>query len=337
MADNGGPTLSISGPATGQWYNTDQLVNFSVADTGGGFPASGVAGYTARWDGDPGNPTSAGTPGSGNSYYSGPAAPNGTSGSLHLNATGQGCHTAFVRGWDNMGLSAVTSYGSLCYDSVPPVITKAPEASFKAGGVVGATIPIVLKWNGSDATSGIKNYSLWESVDGGTYQQIATPTGKQFTVNLAIAHNYQFALGAFDNAGNFSGYSFSSNFGLHAYQEASEKIAYSGGWTRQALGGSYGGQVDFATKANKTATFSFSGAQVAWVSTQGATRGSATVSLDGGTAKTVNTHKNSTKTAVIVSLRKVAQGNHTFVVKLLGTAGHPRVDVDAFLVMNIII
>jgi kumamolisin len=336
MADNGGPSLSISGPSTGQWYNSDQLVNFSVADSGGGFPASGVSGYTARWDGDPGDPTSAATPGSGNSYYSGPATPNGTSGSLHLNAAGQGCHTAYVRGWDNMGLSAVTSYGSLCYDSVPPVITEAPAPSFKAGGVVGPTIPIVLKWNGSDTTSGIKNYSLWESVDGGTYQQIATPSGKQLTVDLAIAHNYQFAVGAFDNAGNFSGYSFSSQFGLHAYQEGSEKIVYSGGWTRQALSGAYGGQVEFATKANKTATFSFNGSQVAWVSTQGATRGSATVSLDGGTAKTVNTHKNSTKTAVIVSLRKTTQGAHTFVVNLLGTAGHPRVDVDAFLVINFI-
>src|SRR4029078_12983152 len=117
-------------------------------------------------------------------------------------------------------------------------------------------------------------------------QPLATPPGTQFTVSLAIAHNYQFALGAFDNAGNFSGYSFSSQFGLHAYQEASEKIVYSGGWTREALSGAYGGQVEFATKANKTATFSFSGSQVAWVSTQRATRGPATVSLDEGTCST---------------------------------------------------
>jgi hypothetical protein len=337
FADFGRPAISISGPPTGQWYNSDQTVNWTVADTGGGPPASGVAGYSAKWDSDPGDPTGHAHGGTGDSFYSGPQVPNGTSGSLHLNATGQGCHTAYVRAWDNMGLqSSLTPYGTLCYDSVAPVITQAPAPSFKVGGVAGPTIPIVLKWNGTDATSGIKNYSLWKSVDGGSYQQIATPPGKQFTVNLAIAHNYQFALGAFDKAGNFSGYSFSSQFGVHAYQEASEKIAYSGGWTRQALGGSYAGQVEYATKANKTATFSFTGSQVAWVSTQGATRGSATVSLDGGTAKTVNTHKNSTKTAVIVSLRKTANGAHTFVVKLLGTAGHPRVDVDAFLVINII-
>ena len=61
------------------------------------------------------------------------------------------------------------------------------------------------------------------------------------------------------------------------------------------------------------------------------------MSLDGGTAKTVNMHKNSTKTAVIVSLRKTTEGAHSFVVKLLGTTGHPRVDVDAFLVINFII
>ena len=53
-----------------------------------------------------GAPSSAATPGSGNSFYSGPASA-GTSGTASL----PGCHTLYVRAWDNIGESAVNSYG----------------------------------------------------------------------------------------------------------------------------------------------------------------------------------------------------------------------------------
>src|SRR5439155_3085200 len=62
------------------------------------------------------------------------------------------------------------------------------------------------------------------------------------------------------------------------------------GWTRQTLSGANGGSVDFATLKGKTATLTFTGFQVAWMSTQGPTRGSATVKLDSGTAATINTN-----------------------------------------------
>jgi hypothetical protein len=85
--------------------------------------------------------------------------------------------------------------------------------------------------------------------------------------------------------------------------------------------------------AGKTATLSFTGIQAAWVSTLGPTRGSATAKLDSGAASTVDTHASAPKTAQIVKVLKGASGSHTFVVKVLGTSGHPRVDVDAFIVL----
>ena len=106
------------------------------------------------------------------------------------------------------------------------------------------------------------------------------------------------------------------------------------GWTRQTLSGANGGSVDFATVAGKTATFSFTGFQVAWMSSQGPTRGSATVKLDSGAAQTINTNASSPKTAEIVDVVTGSQGAHKVVVNALGTAGHPRIDVDAFIVLS---
>ncbi len=85
----------------------------------------------------------------------------------------------------------------------------------------------------------------------------------------------------------------------------------------------------------KTATLTFTGFQVAWMSTQGPTRGSATVKLDSGTPATVNTNTGSPKTAEIVDVvTAAANGSHKLVVNVLGTSGHPRIDVDAFVVLS---
>jgi hypothetical protein len=69
------------------------------------------------------------------------------------------------------------------------------------------------------------------------------------------------------------------------------------------------------------------------VSTLGPTRGSASVKLDSGAATTISTHASSPKTAQIVDVVSGPSGSHKLVVKVLGTSGHPRVDIDAFVVL----
>jgi|GEM_PF-987912 len=124
FSDVGRPTVTFSGPATNQWYDFDQTVSWTVADTDGGNPpASGVAGFSQAWDSDPGDPFSHGTPGCCDSFYDGPQFPNGTSGSLSLSSAGQGCHTVNVQSWDNMGYqSGDQTYGPVCYDTITPNI-----------------------------------------------------------------------------------------------------------------------------------------------------------------------------------------------------------------------
>ncbi len=108
------PNVAFSGPGTNTWYSTDQTVNFTI--TGG---TMGIAGYTAQWDNDPGDPVHS-TPGSGDPFWDGPAVPFGTSGTLSLAAAGPGCHTAFVRAWNNLGTVSVSPpYGPICFGAPP--------------------------------------------------------------------------------------------------------------------------------------------------------------------------------------------------------------------------
>ncbi|MGO9232170.1 MAG: protease pro-enzyme activation domain-containing protein, partial [Bryobacteraceae bacterium] len=81
MTTKGTPSVSFSGPATGtgNWYNTDQTVSWTVSDSGsGGLPAPGVAGMTQGWDSIPSDSYSKPNGGSGDSFYSGPQFPYGT-------------------------------------------------------------------------------------------------------------------------------------------------------------------------------------------------------------------------------------------------------------------
>jgi hypothetical protein len=334
LADDGRPTVSFSGPSPGVWYKTDQTIGISAADTGGGFPASGLAGISDAWDTSPGDPTSEATPGTGNSFYDGPEYVNTGSDALDLAAEGQGCNTVNVEAWDNMGLqSGDVTDGPLCYDSVPPVVT-APKVTLRNHvGPVGAQIPVTISWTGTDATSGVNHYNLYESKDGGAWTSFATSTTPTVNKTLAPGHTYRFRDTGTDNAGNTSNVKAGATYTLSLVQENGSAVKYSSGWKRQALAGANGGDVDYASVKGNTATLTFTGAQVGWMSTEGTSRGAATVQLDTGTPVTINTNNSKVLTAEIVDVVQAANGSHKLVIKLLGTAGHPRVDVDAFVIL----
>ena len=237
-----------------------------------------------------------------------------------------------------MGLqSGDQTDGPLCYDTVAPKVTGKPTISLSnhVGPVKAAQVPVLVKWKGSDATSGINHYTVFESKDGKAYTQVGVPSSASITLNLAPGHTYRFEVTATDNASNVSSPKTGSTYTLSQVQDTGSAIAYSSGWTKQTLAGSDGGSIKEATAAGKTATLTFSGTgQVAWVSTVGATHGSASVKLDSGAKKTINTHGSSTAKAEIVDVVKAKAGSHQLVVSVLGTSGHAQVDVDAFVILT---
>ena len=170
------PAVNFAGPAVNTWYSSDQFVTWSVIDASGSVPGTGIAGFTQGWDGIPDDPTSEATPGAGNSFYSGPQSPNATTGYLDFTGSGvsQGCHTVHVRAWNNMGRSSGdTTYGPVCYDTVPPVTTAALTGS-KSGSVYTSAVTVTLA--ATDAGSGVA----------GTYYQLDGATLTHYTGALSI-------------------------------------------------------------------------------------------------------------------------------------------------------
>lgn len=175
-ADTGAPEVMITGPTKDKWYNKNETVNWTVTDTGGKFKPTGVAGFSQDWDKDPGDVGREAHPGTGNSFYGGPQFPNGKTGTLDLGKAGQGCHTANVRAWDNMGLgSGDVTYGVVCYDTIPPVSSHTQSPAPDSHGWNKSAVTITLKASdpGAPATgSGVAH----------TYYSIDDP----FCISIAL-------------------------------------------------------------------------------------------------------------------------------------------------------
>jgi uncharacterized repeat protein (TIGR02543 family) len=197
--DFGAPVVKFSGPVTNHWYNTDQIVIWTVADTSAnGNPPTGVAGFSQAWDFDPGDVFSEPTPGAGNSFYSGPQYPNATNGCLDFTGTscagsvGQGWHTVNVRAWDNTGVtSGDYTYGPIGYDTVPPV-TVATLSGTLQGGIYVSPVQVTL--TATDNASGAA--ATYYEVDGGAWQI--------YTGSFTVAANGNHTVGFYsvDLAGN---------------------------------------------------------------------------------------------------------------------------------------
>jgi probable HAF family extracellular repeat protein len=117
-----------------------------------------------------------------------------------------------------------------------------------------------------------------------------------------------------------------------ARDETSARIHFGGPWTRSARTGDWGGHEESATKAGATASITFTGKRVWWIASEDPSFGRARVAIDGKVVTTVDlgVFGGVRRTAFVHAFAKV--GTHTLRVTALGTAGRPRIDVDALAV-----
>ncbi len=195
--DTGAPLIGFSGVTPNTWYGHVPLaVTLNITDTGGSGAPSGVAGYSWAWDSDPGDPYNEAHPGAGNSFYNGPEL-LASSGTVYLNSNlSQGCHTLYVRAWDNQGLEAdgqaygaPHTYGPICYDTTPPVVN---SITFNPASPSSATsVQISASASDPGASSGTGSgvshidYYVNTATDGsasGAWNLIGTSTGASGSV-----------------------------------------------------------------------------------------------------------------------------------------------------------
>jgi spore germination protein YaaH len=226
-------------------------------------------------------------------------------------------------------------------DRTAPVTTT-PKASLRSGVTLESTamatgLLATVTWGGSDAGgAGIATWDVQRSLDGGTYATIAAGVpSASLAMSLETGHTYRFRVRARDRAGNVGAWVTGATTTPVLRQQTSTAIIWKGSWTTRSDSRFSGGSARFATAAGASATYTFTGRSIAWVSLFASDRGSARVYVDGVLVATVSTYA-SDRTFRRVAFAKSwsVSGDHTLRIVVIGTAGRPRIDVDALEVLR---
>lgn len=231
------------------------------------------------------------------------------------------------------GLTRTVPMNLVVADGIAPTVV-APFTSLVTGRSMGSTsIPVRVWWSASDP-SGIASHGLQRRVDGGSWVNVRLPSATATAVDQAITVGaaVQQRARSTDGNANTSAYVAGPIVRSMLTQQSGPAVRYSGSWTTVSRASASGGSVRTASSAGASATYTFTGSSIGWVATRGPGRGSARVYVDGVYAATVNLYAASGQSRVVVFARNWRTvGSHTLRIVVVGTAGHPRVEVDAFI------
>lgn len=270
------------------------------------------------------------------------SAPFGGCASPQAYNLSSGPHTFEVRATDPDGNTDPSAASrSWTVDATAPTV-QAPVEDLVTNSTLGTgTISVKLTWSATDGGTGVAEYKLQQSVNGGGFTTVPISImSTASTRQLSPGDTYQFRVQAKDQVGNWSDWANGPAFTVSDYQETHGSVNYVGAWTPEASGSAYGGSLTYATASTARAQFSFVGGGVAWVAPKGADRGKATVWIDGVKVTTVDLYSATEKPRTVAFTQEGLSPSqtHTLEVRVTGTknaaSSGARVDVDAFVVLN---
>jgi GH25 family lysozyme M1 (1,4-beta-N-acetylmuramidase) len=234
-------------------------------------------------------------------------------------------------------ITRTTTLNLVVADGIAPTVV-APTTWLPSGRTLGrSTVPVRVSWSASDP-SGIASYGLQRSVNGGSWTTtLATTTATGADTSIPFGGNAVQRVRATDRKSNISAWLAGRIAKTAVFQQTSSAVTWSGPWSTSSSSGASGGSTRYATARNAKATFTVTGSGVAWVAAKGPTRGTASVYVDGTWVHSVNLHAATGQSrAIVFSQNWTAIGTHRITVVVQGTAGHPRVDVDAFVRLTVL-
>ncbi len=207
--------------------------------------------------------------------------------------------------------------GRLTWDPPNPPVATAPVVSLLRNSRAKSE-RVRVDWNGYGGTP-IASYEVQLQTDG-QWSAVAlkSPSVADTAASLAESHHYAFRVRARDVNGRTSPWAVSKHFTIASAQETSSAVDLHGHFTEAHLSGAFGKHVEWSSRKRDTATFTFVGSSVGFVSTYGPNRGEANVYLDGKLIHTINLYAKRDKPGQVVFATSSAAGQHTLTVKVLG-------------------
>jgi subtilisin family serine protease len=223
---------------------------------------------------------------------------------------------------------------------------KAPTASVLKSSVLGRTstgsntVTLRASWTAAtDPSDAIVHYEVQRSINGGTYGGSVTTSASTRQVaysGLGLGSTYRFRVRAQDSDGSWSPWATAgaavTPLGI---SDRSSLVTYTGSWSRYASSNSTSGWITSSSQAGARARYRFTGRGIAIVVPTNATRGKATVYLDGTYRATLDLYSSSSVYRKVVYIGNWStSGTHTIELRVTGTSGRPTVSLDGFILLK---
>jgi hypothetical protein len=245
-----------------------------------------------------------------------------------------GSSTYYFQVGGTYGSGPVTDFDFSVVDANTPIAT-VPKASLSAGVTEGTSgVRLKFVWSGTGHPA-VDHYNLALSTDGGPFVGKGTTASPSWNPSLASGHAYRLRVQAVDASSRISAWATSATVQPVAYQEGSARITYHGTW--HALTGTayYGGHDRYAKVPAASASFSFTGRSVRWVTTLCRSCGSARIYVNRVLVKTISLYSlTTTYRRDVWSANWSTSATRSVKIVVRGTSGHPRVDIDAFQILR---
>ena len=246
-----------------------------------------------------------------------------------------GVRTVWAKWRDGKGFWSAPKKDTIVLDRLNPSIGSTSRTMRVDASLVGGTL-VRVSWSGSDAGSGIHHYELQRSINGGAWKLVSsTVTTPYADVRLATGRTYRFRILPVDRVGRRGAWVSTPSFAVTRKEDASTSVVFSGTWRRVTNGTYSGGTAKIAAGTTARATLTATGRAIGFMSRKGPTFGVAAVYVDGAKVATIDLHADAATSQLVVwSKTWPVAGKHTVSIRVSGTAGHPDVLVDAFLVLS---
>lgn len=231
--------------------------------------------------------------------------------------------------------SKIEPYAQPCTTSSDGPTAGAPQVAFPAGSAIATDhVRIRVDWS-AGAPSGA-SFQLQQRRDGASWSSVSLPSTRASSVDLLRKPGrvFEYRVRA-STGGSYGPWATGSAYNLRAYQESHSAVALSGSWSLVSLSSAFGGALSQTTSASARASMSFNGSSIGWVAQRGPKRGLVDVYLDGTLAATVDLYAGSAQPRRLVFTRSWSGSSaHSVELRPRGTAGRPRADLDAFVVLE---
>jgi hypothetical protein len=247
----------------------------------------------------------------------------------------------------NAGPVTIQTAATVVRDQTAPTFTTPISVVLRSGASLTTTsttsaIPVTTAWLAVDdaAGTGLDHYLLQRSLNGGaTWTDVALPTPltTSFATTVPASGTVAYRVQACDRTTNCTtAWSTTGTLSPRITQQSSTAVRYRGAWISSRSLVASGGTIRYSRARNAYTTFTFTGRGIGFVAVKSSIRGVVKVYIDGTYRGPVNLYKTgASQTRLLVWQTAFANsGRHTIKLVVAGSAGHPRVDVDAFVVMK---